>query len=83
MKAFFIDIDGTLANDDKVIPKENLKAIKEAQSHGDLVFINTGRALVPPALRALRNRRAGRSHHKPRCDDKIPRRNRFYQLYHG
>lgn len=44
MKAFFIDIDGTLANDDKVIPKENLKAIKEAQSHGDLVFINTGRA---------------------------------------
>lgn len=44
VKAFFIDIDGTLANDDKVIPEENLKAIKEAQKLGNLVFINTGRA---------------------------------------
>lgn len=44
MKAFFIDIDGTLANDAKKIPEENLAAIKKAQGCGHLVFINTGRA---------------------------------------
>ncbi len=44
MKAFFIDIDGTLANDDKKIPKENIVAIKKARESGNLVFINTGRA---------------------------------------
>lgn len=44
VKAFFIDIDGTLANDKKVIPEENIKAIGEAQKKGCLVFINTGRA---------------------------------------
>ncbi len=43
MKAFFIDIDGTLANDKSVIPEENIKAIGEAREKGDLVFINTGR----------------------------------------
>lgn len=44
MKIFFIDIDGTLANDVKAIPEENLAAIKTAQANGHLVFINTGRA---------------------------------------
>lgn len=44
MKIFFIDIDGTLANDEKIIPEENLAAVKKAQAKGHLVFINTGRA---------------------------------------
>ncbi len=44
MKIFFIDIDGTLANDKKIIPEENLVAVKKAQAKGHLVFINTGRA---------------------------------------
>lgn len=44
LKAFFLDIDGTLATDNKKVTEENLKAIKEAQAKGNLVFINTGRA---------------------------------------
>lgn len=44
MKVFFLDIDGTLASNDKKITDENLSAIKEAQEKGNLVFINTGRA---------------------------------------
>ncbi len=42
---FFIDIDGTLANDEKQVPEENLKAIKEARARGHMVFINTGRSV--------------------------------------
>lgn len=44
MKIFFIDIDGTLANDKKIIPEKNIAAVKMAQAKGHLVFINTGRA---------------------------------------
>lgn len=44
MKAFFIDIDGTLANSRTKIPEENIAAIKKARENGNLVFINTGRA---------------------------------------
>ena len=43
--SFFIDIDGTLANDEKSVPEENIKAIKEARDKGHMVFINTGRCV--------------------------------------
>lgn len=42
---FFIDIDGTLANDEKTVPEENIKAIIEARARGHMVFINTGRSV--------------------------------------
>ena len=43
--SFFIDIDGTLANDEKCVPEENIKAIAEAREKGHMVFINTGRSV--------------------------------------
>ncbi|PRO67113.1 Cof-type HAD-IIB family hydrolase [Alkalicoccus urumqiensis] len=45
MKLIAIDLDGTLLNDEKVIPEENLEAIKEAQDAGVEVVIATGRAV--------------------------------------
>ncbi len=50
--SFFIDIDGTLANDDKKVSAENIKAIKEAREKGHMVFINTGRSVsrLPDSL---------------------------------
>lgn len=44
-----LDMDGTLLNDDKVIPKENVDAIIEMQEQGKTVAICTGR----PASGAL------------------------------
>lgn len=38
-----LDMDGTLLNDDKVIPKENIDAIIEMQKQGKKVAICTGR----------------------------------------
>lgn len=57
MKAFFIDIDGTLADDKKIISEENKLAIKEAQKKGHLVFINTGRSSsrLPDSLSTVCN----------------------------
>lgn len=40
-----IDMDGTCLNDGKAVPKENIRAIKEACDQGLLVVPTTGRAL--------------------------------------
>ena len=45
-KMFFIDLDGTTLRDDKSIPEENIRAIREAVDAGHYVSIATGRALV-------------------------------------
>ncbi len=42
-KLICIDVDGTLYNDQKVIPTENITAIQEAAARGILVAITTGR----------------------------------------
>lgn len=44
-KMICIDVDGTLYNDDKIIPLENIKAIQEAASKGIQTVITTGRML--------------------------------------
>lgn len=49
--ALFFDIDGTLLSEvTKEIPRSAVRALKEAQDRGHLVFINTGRtyASIPP-----------------------------------
>lgn len=38
-----IDVDGTLYNDEKIIPQENIQAIQEASAKGILIAITTGR----------------------------------------
>ena len=42
-KLICIDVDGTLYNDQKIIPQENIKAIQEAAAKGILIAITTGR----------------------------------------
>ena len=42
--AIFIDIDGTILPKHADVPKENVRAMKEAISKGHYVFINTGRS---------------------------------------
>ena len=44
-KILFADIDGTLLNDQKEIPKENMTAIQKALDHGHYVVVATGRPL--------------------------------------
>lgn len=45
-KLIFFDIDGTLLDEETfTVPKSTLSAIKQAQSHGHLCFINTGRPI--------------------------------------
>lgn len=44
-KILFADIDGTLLNDAKEIPKENMDAIQRAIASGHYVVISTGRPL--------------------------------------
>lgn len=44
-KILFTDIDGTLLNDKREIPKENLEAIKKALDRGHFVVIATGRPI--------------------------------------
>lgn len=45
MKLLFLDLDGTVLNDEKQIPSENRKAIEMAIAAGHKVFICTGRPL--------------------------------------
>lgn len=45
MKLLFLDLDGTLLNDDKEINKEDMEAIDEMIAKGHKVIINTGRPL--------------------------------------
>lgn len=42
-KIVFIDIDGTLVNDEKVIPKENIETIKRLKKDGVEVVLASGR----------------------------------------
>lgn len=42
-KIVFIDIDGTLVNDEKVIPKENIETIKRLKNEGIEVVLASGR----------------------------------------
>lgn len=43
-KAVFFDIDGTLVNDEKVIPADAVEAVNQLKARGIDVFIATGRA---------------------------------------
>ncbi|PWU69965.1 Cof-type HAD-IIB family hydrolase [Gracilibacillus dipsosauri] len=43
-KVIFMDIDGTLVNDNGVIPESARLAVKKARENGHLVFICTGRS---------------------------------------
>ena len=45
-KMLLIDIDGTLIKEDLTIPKENIRAIKEASKKGLKVIISTGRMFL-------------------------------------
>ena len=42
-KIVFIDIDGTLVNDEKQIPKENIETIKKLKTKGIEVVLASGR----------------------------------------
>ena len=42
-KIVFIDIDGTLVNDEKIVPEENIKAIKKLKENGIEVVLASGR----------------------------------------
>ncbi len=42
-KIVFIDIDGTLVNDEKIIPKENIEIIKKLKEDGIEVVLTSGR----------------------------------------
>ncbi|MEH7096506.1 HAD family hydrolase [Neobacillus vireti] len=43
-KIIFLDIDGTLLNDNGVIPESAILAVRKARENGHLVFICTGRS---------------------------------------
>lgn len=43
-KIVFIDVDGTLVNDDGIVPKSAEIAIKKARSNGHYIFLCTGRS---------------------------------------
>lgn len=43
-KVIFMDVDGTLVNDNGVIPRSAKRAVQEARDNGHLVFICTGRS---------------------------------------
>ena len=51
---FFLDIDGTLLNDN-VVCRENRRAIKYAREHGHFVFINTARSMsiIPEKIKRM------------------------------
>ncbi|MFT8320460.1 MAG: Cof-type HAD-IIB family hydrolase [Bacillus sp. (in: firmicutes)] len=46
IKLIALDMDGTLLNEKGEIPKENRKAIKEAQANGIHVVLSTGRSIA-------------------------------------
>ncbi|WP_249713398.1 HAD family hydrolase, partial [Bacillus cereus] len=46
IKLIAIDKDGTLLNDEQLIPEENRRAIKEAEAKGIHVVISTGQTLM-------------------------------------
>ena len=48
-----VDIDGTLLNDQKQIPPENIDALREAQSNGVAVAIASGR--MPPLVEPIQD----------------------------
>lgn len=43
-KIIFIDVDGTLCNDDGLVPESAATAVKEARKNGHLVYLCTGRS---------------------------------------
>lgn len=43
-KIIFIDVDGTLCNDDGLVPESAAIAVKEARKNGHLVYLCTGRS---------------------------------------
>lgn len=45
-KIVFVDVDGTLCNDNNLIPESAIKAIRQARANGHLVFICTGRSMA-------------------------------------
>jgi Cof subfamily protein (haloacid dehalogenase superfamily) len=49
-----IDIDGTLLNDQKQIPPENIDALRQAQANGVAVAIASGR--MPPLIESIQDR---------------------------
>ena len=49
-----VDIDGTLLNDQKQIPPENIDALRQAQSNGVAVAIASGR--MPPLIEPIQDK---------------------------
>ena len=45
-KAVFLDVDGTLINDNGQVPDSARQAIEEARANGHLVFLSTGRSVA-------------------------------------
>lgn len=45
-KMLFIDLDGTLLNDEKKVSEKNIRAIRKAEEAGHMVTITTGRPLA-------------------------------------
>lgn len=43
-KIIFLDIDGTLVNDNGVIPKSAIEAVRQARANDHYVFLCTGRS---------------------------------------
>lgn len=43
-KIIFIDVDGTLCNDDGLVPESAAIAVKEARKNGHLIYLCTGRS---------------------------------------
>ena len=54
MSALFLDLDGTLLNDQKQITAENRKAMEAALSHGVRILITSGRPMKSALLQARR-----------------------------
>ena len=61
IKLIAIDMDGTLVDDEKQIPEENLKALKECSDRGIEIVPATGRTLkgIPKKLKELAGVRYG------------------------
>lgn len=51
-KMILIDVDGTLVRDDLTIPKENIRAIREAKEKGIMIVLSTGRQFISAKMYA-------------------------------
>lgn len=54
MRALFLDLDGTLLNDEKQVTPENRRAMERALSRGVRIFVTSGRPLKSSLIQAER-----------------------------